>query len=244
MKILWICGLPHEVQEQALGGENHGAYAAWSWIMGHLPPPPDVELHIACRTSRHTAYRQIEYRGATFHLVPVKSRARVFALFHFDWRYFREVFQRVQPDVIHGWGTEDCYANTALRQELECLRQASYFAVLLEKSTEPEAPVPELHELLKKALDSLADQPTNPETVFAFELKLLCALGYTPDLGSLKEIIRKRVETAINSSFKESVKELLLLETAARLDLNRFLQRAIGTALERVLPQRAGALSM
>src|SRR5688500_4547624 len=59
-------------------------------------------------------------------------------------------------------------ANTALRQEMERLRQASYFAVLLEKSTELEAPVPELHELLRKALDSLADQPTNPETVFAF----------------------------------------------------------------------------
>ena len=135
-------------------------------------------------------------------------------------------------------------ANTALRQEMERLRQASYFAVLLEKSTEPEAPVPELHELLRKALDSLADQPTNPETVFAFEFKLLCALGYTPDLRSMKEIVRKRVETAINSSFKESVQELMRLETAARLDLNRFLQRAIGTALERILPQRAGALSM
>jgi glycosyltransferase involved in cell wall biosynthesis len=115
MKILWICGLPYEVQQQALGGQDHGAYAAWSWIMGHLPPPPGVELHIACRTSRHTTYRQLAYRGATFHLVPVRSRARVFSLFYFDWRYFRDVVQRVQPDVIHGWGTEDCFANTALR---------------------------------------------------------------------------------------------------------------------------------
>jgi len=115
MKILWICGLPHEVQARALGGQDHGAYAAWSWIMGHLPPPPGVELHIACRTSRHTNYRQLEYGGAQFHLVPVRARARVLCLFHFDWRYFRDLVQRLQPEVIHGWGTEDAYANVALR---------------------------------------------------------------------------------------------------------------------------------
>jgi glycosyltransferase involved in cell wall biosynthesis len=115
MKILWICGLPFEVQQHALGGEDHGAYAAWSWVLGHLPPPPGVELHIACRTSRRTAYRQVEYRGATFHLVPVRARARVYCLFYFDWRYFRDLVARLQPDVIHGWGTEDAYANVALR---------------------------------------------------------------------------------------------------------------------------------
>lgn len=115
MKVLWICGLPYEVQQSVLGGENHGAYAAWSWVMGHLPPPAGVELHIACRTSRHTQPRTFEYQGAYFHLVPVKSRARVICLFQFDWRYFRAVVSRVQPDVIHGWGTEDAYARIALR---------------------------------------------------------------------------------------------------------------------------------
>lgn len=115
MKILWVCGLPYEVQEQVLAGENHGAYAAWSWILGHLPPAPGVDLHIACRTSRHTSPRQFQYRGATFHLVPVRARARVFTFFYFDWLYFRELVARLQPDVIHGWGTEDAYANIALR---------------------------------------------------------------------------------------------------------------------------------
>jgi len=115
MKILWICGLPYDVQQEALRGEDHGAYAAWSWVLGHLPPPPGVDLHIACRTARHTAPREFSFRGATFHLVPVKARARVFCLFQFDWRYFRDVVVRVQPDVTHAWGTEDAYAQVALR---------------------------------------------------------------------------------------------------------------------------------
>lgn len=115
MKVLWICGLPAEVQREMLGGVDHGSTAAWSWIMGHLPPPSGVELHIACRTARHTSARTFEYRGATFHLVPVRARARVFCFFRFDWRYFREVVGRVCPDVIHGWGTEYAYSNVALK---------------------------------------------------------------------------------------------------------------------------------
>jgi glycosyltransferase involved in cell wall biosynthesis len=115
MKLLWICGLPFEIQQQVLGGQNFGAYAAWSWVMGHLPPPQGVELHIACRTSRHTKPQEFDYRGAHFHLVPVKARARILCLFQFDWLYFRALAKRLQPEVIHGWGTEDAYAHIALR---------------------------------------------------------------------------------------------------------------------------------
>jgi len=115
MKVLWICGLPHELEQTVLGGKPHGAHAAWSWVMGHLPPPPGVELHIACRTARHTTYQEFDHAGAHFHLVPVKSRARLIFLFHFDWEYFRDLAVRLSPDIIHGWGTEDGYANVAVR---------------------------------------------------------------------------------------------------------------------------------
>ena len=52
LKVLWICGLPRQVQNDVLGGKDHGAHADWSWVMGHLPPPDNVELHIACRVAR------------------------------------------------------------------------------------------------------------------------------------------------------------------------------------------------
>src|SRR5688572_19413267 len=87
-------------------------------------------------------------------------------------------------------------SNSALRQEMERLSQASYFAVLLEKSTEPESPVPELHELLKQALAHAANHPANPEVVFSFELKLLCALGYEPELSAVSDGARKQAEAA------------------------------------------------
>lgn len=115
MKILWICGLPYEVQREVLRGQDHGAHAAWSWIMGHLPPPEGIELHIACRTAPHTSPQEFIYQGAHFHLIPVKARARVLCLFQFDWLFFRELAARLNPDVVHGWGTEDAYAHVALK---------------------------------------------------------------------------------------------------------------------------------
>jgi glycosyltransferase involved in cell wall biosynthesis len=115
MKVLWICGLPRAVQREALGGQDFGAYAEWSWILGHLPPPPDVELHIACGHRRHLELRTIPYHGAHIHLVPVRVRARIFLLFQFDWLYFRGLAEQLKPDLVHGWGTEDAHGLIAIK---------------------------------------------------------------------------------------------------------------------------------
>ncbi len=115
MKVLWICGLPRAVEREALGGQDSGAYAEWSWILGHLPPPPDVELHIACGHHRHVELKTIPYRGAQIHLVPVRVRARLFFLFQFDWLYFRGLAAELKPDVVHGWGTEDAHGLIAIK---------------------------------------------------------------------------------------------------------------------------------
>jgi glycosyltransferase involved in cell wall biosynthesis len=115
MKILWICGLPRAIQRELLSGQDYGAQADWSWVVGHFPPPEEVELHVACRTARHTAYRQLSYKGAHIHLVPVKARARVFCLFQLDWLFYRRLVSRLAPDVTHGWGTEDAYSLVTLK---------------------------------------------------------------------------------------------------------------------------------
>jgi len=115
MKILWICGLPLEVQHEVFRDQDYGARQAWSWILGHLPPPDGIELHIACRTARHTSPQEFTYQGARFHLIPFKARARIYCLYHFDWLFFRDLAARLKPDVVHGWGTEDAYAHVALK---------------------------------------------------------------------------------------------------------------------------------
>jgi DNA repair protein RecO (recombination protein O) len=133
-------------------------------------------------------------------------------------------------------------SHARLREEMGWLNAAAYFSVLLEKSTEAEAPIPELHDLLKEALAHLTQHPPNSATVLVFELKLLCALGYEPNLDSMREETRSSARAAIDLPFSEAFARLSLLALREKQELNHFLQRAIGTALEKVPPQRTRAL--
>lgn len=110
MKILWICGLPKQVQAEALSGEHYGAHAAWSWILGHLPPTGEVELHIACPITKGPWRSQtFEYKGAIFHLVRCLP-GRLQSGYLFDSIFFHPLVKMLNPDVVHGWGTEDSYS--------------------------------------------------------------------------------------------------------------------------------------
>jgi DNA repair protein RecO (recombination protein O) len=70
-----------------------------------------------------------------------------------------------------------------LRGGLGYLQQASYFAQLLEQTTETGTPLPALYELFRQILETLPQAPPRPLTVYAFEMRLLTDLGLTPDLG-------------------------------------------------------------
>jgi hypothetical protein len=68
-----------------------------------------------------------------------------------------------------------------LRQDLACLRQASYAATLVEQTCESETPLPAVFELMVGLLQHLGAHEPQPQTLFAFELKLLAELGLKPD---------------------------------------------------------------
>lgn len=133
-------------------------------------------------------------------------------------------------------------AHAGLREDIGRLGQASYFTVLLEKSTEPEAPITELHELIQEALAYLTRKAPAMEAVLAFELKFLRALGYEPNFDSLAEAVQNPGRAAMTDSFEAAVEGLSLLNPAEKGALNRFLHKSIGTALERVPAQRERAL--
>ncbi|PYJ06256.1 MAG: DNA repair protein RecO, partial [Verrucomicrobia bacterium] len=72
--------------------------------------------------------------------------------------------------------------HSALRHDLAYLRQASYCAALVELTTETETPLPAIFDLMRCFLEALPKGPAQPQTLFAFELKLLAELGLKPDL--------------------------------------------------------------
>jgi len=111
----------------------------------------------------------------------------------------------------------------ALRHELGYLQQASYCAALIQQATETETPLPAAFELLRGLLAHLPKQSAQPQTIFAFELKLLRELGLTPDLAKGRLTPgAKQIVTALSASDWPAVARLKLSE-AQLTELRRFL---------------------
>jgi DNA repair protein RecO (recombination protein O) len=73
-----------------------------------------------------------------------------------------------------------------LRRDLGALQQASYAAGLVEQSTEAETPIPEISALVNEFVDFISTHESQPQFVFAFELKLMTELGLQPDLDDAR----------------------------------------------------------
>lgn len=103
-KILWICNLPEKVRQKFDLTDVPGA--AVSWVMGALPPPEDVELHIICPVFRlKGGPRHFEYNGAVWHCFELKRFEPLFLRRRFA-HSVRSFVDELKPDVIHGWGGE------------------------------------------------------------------------------------------------------------------------------------------
>ena len=107
MRILWICGLPDIVRCEGFSKVlSPTPTAAWSWVLGHLPPPKDVELHVLCPVGGLCAARvDFDYLGVHWHCF---SRHR-FEMPLFWMRFYfqiRKFVKDLHPEVVHGWGGE------------------------------------------------------------------------------------------------------------------------------------------
>ncbi len=99
-------------------------------------------------------------------------------------------------------------SHAALRTDLGCLRQASYCAALIEQTTELDTPLPELFRQFNGMLRQLPKQPPQPQTIFAFEIKLLEELGLKPNFaernltGGARQILEKLLAVDWPAAFR------------------------------------------
>jgi len=133
--------------------------------------------------------------------------------------------------------------HSALREELAWLQDASYCAALVEQTTETETPLPTIFPLMTGLLNHLPKQPPQPQTIFAFELKLLHELGLKPDLAKSKLTPgAKRIVNALSANDWPSVSRLKLSE-AQVTELRQFLHGFLIFHLGRIPSGRMRALA-
>lgn len=134
--------------------------------------------------------------------------------------------------------------HSGLRKDLGLLQQASYCAALVERATETETPLPQIFELMVGLLRHLLSHPAQPQTVFAFELKLLAELGLKPDLAKsqLNPGTRQLVKALTENDWP--VMACLKLSNDQVTELRQFLHGFLEDHLGSVLKSRAGALGL
>jgi glycosyltransferase involved in cell wall biosynthesis len=114
MRVLWISYLPAAIcqkhGDQSL--KNFFTHPA-PWISSHLPPPENIELHIACLHPGGAKKSQFQELGALWHLIPAPSNGRAARFFTSDHKYYEPLLTEISPDIIHAWGTEDSNAIVA-----------------------------------------------------------------------------------------------------------------------------------
>jgi DNA repair protein RecO (recombination protein O) len=110
----------------------------------------------------------------------------------------------------------------ALRHELGYLQQAAYCSKLVEQATETETPLPVVYDLLRTLLAHLPKQLPQPQTLLAFEIKLLHELGLAPDLAQSRLTPgSRRIMGAFSVGDWPAVARLKLSETQVR-ELRQF----------------------
>lgn len=134
-------------------------------------------------------------RGARRPKSPLRGKLDLFFLADFS-------FQRSARSDLHQLREVNLLqTHPGLRRELGYLQQASYCGALVEQATEADTPLPAIFELMSGFLTYLPVQPPEPQTVFAFELKLLSDLGLYPDVETshlspgAKQLVRALVES-------------------------------------------------
>lgn len=112
-----------EVEDSGFRIENSEDAPVISPLGASFPPrtpesliqnPTGLEIHWITLSTEVVEPRVVEYLKQTFHILPTATSKRASTLFKLDRASIRSVLQEIQPDLVHGWGTEDVYALSAV----------------------------------------------------------------------------------------------------------------------------------
>ena len=116
MKVAWLA--PFNLRSLAHRLPLAGQYHPAPWITNGaraLVARGDVELHLVTFDTVDKDY-EFQERGIWFHIlrarIPVIPRA--LSLFKLDLPIFHEALRRIDPDVVHGHGTENVFSYAAV----------------------------------------------------------------------------------------------------------------------------------
>ena len=115
-KIAILAAFPlHHLKGFGNAFQPKGHYATWlPQIAEAWDGQKEVEIHWIVMSELVQERRDVSEWGQMFHVLPTTQRGRSTTLFREDRRAIGAVLDEIQPDLVHGWGTEDVYGLAAV----------------------------------------------------------------------------------------------------------------------------------
>ena len=95
-----------------------------SWVMNLVRGLAEIgghEVHVVTQTDEIDRDMAVEKDGVTLHFVRCPRRLRAATLFQFDRRRLKRALDAIAPDIVHAFGTEDCYGLAGLTSGYPCV---------------------------------------------------------------------------------------------------------------------------
>jgi DNA repair protein RecO (recombination protein O) len=145
-------------------------------IILRVRPLTETSLIVQWLTRDHGRIATVA-KGARRPKSPLAGKLDLYFLAEFSFHRSR----RSELHTLREVALKDTHPD--LRTNIDWLQQAAYAVATLELATETESPIPELFQLLEQWLRFLPGQPAQPQSVFAWEMKLLNASGLRPKVN-------------------------------------------------------------
>lgn len=116
MKVAILSSFPlHVIPEFGAAKPPGGHYATWfPQLAEAFTEYPGLDVHWVVLSSEVAAPRTILWHGQHFHILPTALKGRAKGLFLPDLKAIQACLDELQPQLVHGWGTEDVHALAAI----------------------------------------------------------------------------------------------------------------------------------
>ena len=109
--IEWLPDMPAEVQALSRGHPT-----TWQRVLlAEFEKNPAIRTHVIVLRSRIARDLSFKRNGTVFHVLKATGKLRLATFFWLDTLLIRRVCRRIQPDLVHAWGSEKGAALVASR---------------------------------------------------------------------------------------------------------------------------------
>ena len=123
MRVAILADFPlHVIPPLSDGTHPTVHYATWLPPFAEASSREDgIERFWITLSDKITERKQATYWNQTFIVLPTRKKGRASSFFKEDLAAIAKSLQQINPDVIHGWGTEDVHALAAVTSGYPCV---------------------------------------------------------------------------------------------------------------------------